>query len=143
MRIPHALTLAFLSMLVFACSGSGDGQGGSQTSAANAAGSARLSFDPAALSSCDTTTLVKVRWDARSTEGVKAVNVFTVRPDGTEALFAGRARLAGMKRTGHWISAGREFIVRDANSGTQLARASVGTQPCAPASEAEAAPQAT
>jgi hypothetical protein len=140
MRIPHALTLVFLSMLVSACSG---GQGDSQASAARVAGSARLSFDPVALSSCDTGTLVKVRWDARSTKGVKAVNVFTVRPDGTEALFAGHVRLVGMKRTGHWISAGREFIVRDANSGTQLARASVGTQPCAPASEVEAAPQAT
>lgn len=94
------------------------------------------------MSSCDKETLVKVRWDARSADGVRAVNVYTVRPEGGEAMFAGRARLSGMKRTGHWISAGREFIVRDADRGTELARAAVGVRPCTAASETEA-PQAT
>ena len=131
MRISRGLTLVFISLMASACNGSGGDPSNPATSSTKGTDSAvRLSFDPAALSSCDTSTLVKVRWDARSTEKVRYVNVFTVRPEGKEAMFARHARLSGVKRTGHWIRAGREFVLRD-DRGVELARASVGTLPCA------------
>jgi hypothetical protein len=126
-----------LALLVSGC----DGRTGSSPNAYSAAPAAPaaksgLRFDPEALSSCETTALVKVRWNVSAQAGVKAVNVVTVRPNGEEAMFAKHVRPAGMKRTGRWIRAGRQFVVRDAKGGAELARASVGTLPCPANSDA-------
>ena len=96
-----------------------------------------LWFEPKALSSCETEALVKVHWNVSAMEGVKTVNVFTVRPGGQEAS-SRHARPTGMKRTGRWIRAGREFVVRDADRGADLARAAVGTLPCPAGSNSRA-----
>lgn len=129
-----------LALLVSGC----DGRTGSNPNAyseAPAAPAAKsgLWFDPGALSSCESTALVKVRWNVSAQAGVKAVNVLTVRPSGEEAMFARHAKPTGMKRTGKWIRAGRQFVVRDAKGGAELARASVGTLPC-PADSTAATP---
>lgn len=91
-----------------------------------------LWFSPEALSACETNALVTVRWNVHLPPGAKGVNVFTVRANGEEAMFARHARPAGAKRTGRWIRSGREFVLRDATAGTELARAAVGTTSCAP-----------
>ncbi|HVI57330.1 MAG TPA: hypothetical protein VM619_00445 [Luteimonas sp.] len=138
MRASHGLILASAVLLASACGGKQESQDTSPERPEAAAGPTGLWFEPKALSSCETKTLVKVHWNVAAMEGVKAVNVFTVRPGGEEAMFARRARPAGMKRTGHWIRAGREFVVRDPARGTSLARAAVGTLPCATGPESSA-----
>jgi hypothetical protein len=130
-RFPSFLTLASAFLLVSAC---GDPVGSNShapsTATANPDAKSGLWFEPAALSSCESNALVKVYWSAGAREGVKAVNVLTIRPNGEEAIFASHASPSGMKRTGRWIRADRQFVVRDANGGAELARASVGTLPC-------------
>jgi hypothetical protein len=130
MRVSHVLAVAILASIVSAC---GNGaHDAAQQATANPAATARagLWFEPASLESCDTRSLVKVYWNVTASKRTKAVNVFTLRPGGEEAVFAGRAKPEGMRRTGHWIRAGRVFVVREAASGADLARGAVGTTPC-------------
>jgi hypothetical protein len=137
MRIPSVLALAFLALLVSGCdrtesnNASAPGADGKSAAAATTPDAkSGLWFKPEALSSCETAALVRVYWDVSAQKAVKAVKVLTVRENGEEAVFAGRAGPHDMKRTGRWIRAGREFVVRDAGSGAELARAAVGTLPC-------------
>lgn len=140
MRSLHALVLVSLALLASGCGGNDQQatRAPESTSSAPATagkdGKSGLWFEPAALSSCDTSALVRVHWNVGAGDA-KAVNVFTVRPGGEEAMFARHTRPADMKRTGRWIRAGREFVVRDAR-GTELARAAVGTLPCPTGQEA-------
>ncbi|WP_027080895.1 hypothetical protein [Luteimonas mephitis] len=137
MRIPFVLALAFLTLFVSGCDRAGSDNAstpvaGSEPAAAAATPDAKsgLWFKPEAISSCETAALVRVYWDVSADKAVKAVKVLTVRENGEEAVFAGRASPKDVKRTGKWIRAGREFVVRDAGSGAELARAAVGTLPC-------------
>lgn len=138
LRFPSVFVLASsLALLVSGCdSRSGSSSNVPTPATAAPSGKSGLWFDPGALGSCETTALVKVRWDVSAREGVKAVNIVTVRPTGEEAMFARHVRSVGMKRTGRWIRAGRQFVVRDARGGAELARASIGTLPCSASSGA-------
>lgn len=137
MRISSVLALAFLALFVSGCDRTGNDNAdtpvaGNEPAAAAATPDAKsgLWFKPEAISSCETAALVRVYWDVSADKVVKTVKVLTVRDSGEEAVFAGRAGPKDVKRTGRWIRAGREFVVRDADSGTELARAAVGTLPC-------------
>jgi hypothetical protein len=134
MRSLHALVLVSLALLASGCGGD-DQQAtrapesaSSTPTATSKDGKSGLWFKPEALSACDTSALVTVHWNVGAGDA-ETVDVFTVRPGGEEAMFARNVRPAGMKRTGRWIRAGREFVVRGAH-GAELARAAVGTLPC-------------
>ncbi len=86
-------------------------------------------FEPAALSTCARPQAVVVHWDASSFEGVKSVELVAVNPAGKQVVFASAGR-AGSRESGAWMRAGSRMILRDKTSGTQLAEAIVGSEPC-------------
>jgi hypothetical protein len=136
MRALSGFILAALVVSASACGEKGNSATVATTPAASTtppvvAAQPGLRFEPASLDACDTQTLVKVRWDVAA----KTVNVYTIREDGKAAMFARSVKPVGMRRTGHWIRAGREFVVRDATTGAELARAAVGTLPCPSATD--------
>lgn len=90
-----------------------------------------LWFEPDALSSCEKAGKVMVHWDVSAIDGIKVVNVMTLRPNGEEGMFAPHARPAGTKETGTWMRAGRELLLRNADDGSEIARATLGSLPCA------------
>lgn len=86
-------------------------------------------FTPAALSRCAVDETVMVHWDASSVPDVRTVHVRTVRPNGQEGEFAAAGPI-GSKPTGPWMSAGRQLILRNADDGRELGRATLGGTAC-------------
>lgn len=146
MRFPLICLFAAMTLAVSGCDRSGsDGtpQSGTEESASVTAPSAPsaaesasaekksgLWFVPDALSACEKAGKVMVHWDISAQDGVKVVNIMTIRPNGQEGMFAPRARPVGMKETGTWMQAGRQLVVRSAVDGSELARGSLGSLPC-------------
>ncbi len=86
-------------------------------------------FEPATLSTCARPQAIVVHWDASSFEGIKSVELVAVNPAGKQVVFASAGRV-GSRESGAWMRAGSRMILRDKASGTQLAEAIVGSEPC-------------
>lgn len=91
---------------------------------------ALLWFKPESLSACASgKDVVTVSWDVTAVSDTLAVKVLLVDIDGAETLFAATGP-AGVKDTGSWASGGSTMAVRDAVTGKELSRATIGTIPC-------------
>lgn len=87
-------------------------------------------FEPADLSACGKPTKVVVNWDTTSLEDVGAVEVIAIGAKGMERAFLVGGRI-GSRETGEWMQAGSQMILRNKADGVELARARVGSIPCA------------
>lgn len=86
-------------------------------------------FEPGSLSECGAgTDVVSVAWDVTGMSDAAAVRVL-IPGDGSEELFA-ETGPQGSKETGPWMHAGSTMVVRDATTGAEIARATVGGIPC-------------
>lgn len=88
-------------------------------------------FEPANLSACGSgKDVVKVHWDVSSVAGVTSVQIVPIEKGAPAGVF-GVAGAKGSKDTGPWMHSGGTMAVVNAVNGEELARASVGSIPCA------------
>lgn len=134
-----AKTGLFLCAFLLAACGQRPGSAEVQTSQAPAkavpapapaAATKMLWFAPNALPACGPATqVVRVNWDLSSKPEVASVEIRVVENGAPEGLFA-RTSPVGNKDTGPWMHAGSTMLVRDAATGAELARATMGSIPC-------------
>lgn len=147
MRIPLITAIAFLAVATAGCD-----RGGTDTSttgtapatAATVAGPAPgqvadqpaapvekgpIWLEPDALPACGRPTVVTVHWDANKFEGVKAVDIVAINPEGKESVFVAAGR-SGSRETGAWVRAGSKMSLRNKADATELASATVAAVPC-------------
>lgn len=91
---------------------------------------ATVSFEPSAFEDCTPPKYVtaKITWDATASN-VANVDVKTVGSDGTEGLFSTGAPV-GSKESGPWMAPGSVIVLRDHETGEELARAVAAARPC-------------
>jgi hypothetical protein len=87
-----------------------------------------LQIRPEAVSSCVAPIVATVAWNAMSA-GVNAVKIFVVDEKGVERIFT-QGGASGEAKTEKWVSPGLEFVMKDQNEKTILARTTVKSNPC-------------
>lgn len=91
---------------------------------------AKVWFEPATLENCTppVSAVAMINWDATAT-GAKDVDIKLLGRDGLETLFA-TSKPIGSKESGHWMLPGSTIVLRDHDTGAELGRGIVGSEPC-------------